>query len=230
MTEEQTLGERLAAARSAQGALARKASSLARFSHTAGAAAVKGAKRATKSAPREVSSRRAVPQGRDRCLGLSSTSGNHTRKAFDPRFSDHCGDVREEHVKRNFAFVDGLRAKETAALAATVRRNPSDVSAAAALRAAQAAEKRREADARRASIADEARAKEKEAVKKGKRPYFLKKSDLRERELRRKFADLKQKGGLKKYIEKRRKRITSRDRKRLPARRPPGGEGGASQA
>lgn len=221
--EEQTLGERLAATRSAQGAAARKASSLARFSHTAGAAAT--SKRGSKSAPREVSSRRAVPQGRDRCLGLDSSGGTGERKAFDPRFSDHCGDLREEHVSRNFAFVDGLRAKETAALAAAVRRDPADEEKAAALRAAQASAKRREADNRRKEIVAETRKKEKEAVKEGKRPYFLKKRELREIEMKRKFRELKEKGGLKKYIEKRRKRITSKDRKRLPERRPSAGGG-----
>ncbi len=125
----------------------------------------------------------------------------------------------EGHVDRNFAFVDGMREKEAAELEREVRKKPLDESRRSRLRVVQAQLARRKAELRKKEIVGEARAKEKEAVKRGKTPYFMKKSEIKELELKAKFKELKQKGGLKKYIEKRRKRLTSKDRKHLPARR-----------
>jgi ribosomal RNA-processing protein 36 len=61
---------------------------------------------------------------------------------------------------------------------------------------------------------------EKEKVKLGKKPFFVKEAAVRERELELKFADLKAAGGVQKFIEKRRKRHASKDRRLLPNRRP----------
>lgn len=210
---ELTLGERLSATRSAQGHRARLASSLARFSHKEGPTTV--SKRNSKKGPREISSRRAVPLGRDRCLGI----GASFKKAVDPRFEEHCGKLHDEHIERNFAFVDGLREKEVAELQNAVRKKPFDEDARAQLHSAEAQQARRKAELRKKSIVAEVRRKEKAAVKEGKTPYFMKKSELRELELEAKFNELKQKGGIKKYIEKRRKRAASKARKHLPSRR-----------
>lgn len=215
---ELTIGERLASERSAQGTRARLASSLARFSHTEGPSTV--SKRSSKNRPREISSRRPVPQGRDRCLGIESNG--EKKKPVDPRFEEHCGELRDEHVDRNFAFVDGLREKEIAELENAVRKKPQDDDLCSQLRAMHAQQSRRKSELRKKKIVTEARTKEREAVKQGKTPYFLRKSDIRELELESKFEELKKKGGLKKYIEKRRKRATAKDRKRLPPRRGPG--------
>ncbi|XP_074570694.1 uncharacterized protein LOC141827373 [Curcuma longa] len=61
--------------------------------------------------------------------------------------------------------------------------------------------------------------KEREAAKKGKRPYYLKKSEIRERKLIKKYNELKAVGKLDSYIEKRQKRNASKDHRYMPYRR-----------
>ncbi len=58
---------------------------------------------------------------------------------------------------------------------------------------------------------------EKEAVSKGKKPFFLKKRVLREAELKDRFDSLEKKGRVNKYMEKKRKRNAQRDRANMPA-------------
>ncbi|XP_039114735.1 rRNA biogenesis protein rrp36-like isoform X1 [Dioscorea cayenensis subsp. rotundata] len=61
--------------------------------------------------------------------------------------------------------------------------------------------------------------KEKEAAKQGKRPYYLKKSEIRQGELVKKYEDLKAAGKLDSFIEKRRKRNALKDIRYMPYRR-----------
>lgn len=65
--------------------------------------------------------------------------------------------------------------------------------------------------------------KEREAAKTGKRPYYLKKSEIRERKLVDKYNELKEAGKLDAFIEKRRKKNASKDHRYMPYRRDAGG-------
>ncbi|OAY79318.1 ribosomal RNA processing protein 36 homolog isoform X1 [Ananas comosus] len=65
--------------------------------------------------------------------------------------------------------------------------------------------------------------KEREAAKHGKRPYYLKKSEIRERKLIKKYNELKEGGKLDAYIEKRRKKNASKDHRYVPYKRPSNG-------
>ncbi|XP_068665371.1 uncharacterized protein [Aristolochia californica] len=71
-----------------------------------------------------------------------------------------------------------------------------------------------------AKILAEHKKKEQEAAKLGKRPYYLKKSELRERKLIEKYNDLKEAGKLEAYIERRRRKNASKDHRYVPYRRP----------
>ena len=59
--------------------------------------------------------------------------------------------------------------------------------------------------------------KEKEAVSKGKKPFFLKKREVREAELKDRFESLSKRGKLNKYMEKKRKRNAKRDEANMPS-------------
>ncbi|RLM86758.1 hypothetical protein C2845_PM04G21440 [Panicum miliaceum] len=61
--------------------------------------------------------------------------------------------------------------------------------------------------------------KEREAAKAGKRPYYLKKSELRERKLMNKYNELKEAGKLDAFMERRRKKNASKDHRFMPYRR-----------
>ncbi|KAG0499068.1 hypothetical protein HPP92_003759 [Vanilla planifolia] len=65
--------------------------------------------------------------------------------------------------------------------------------------------------------------KEREAAKQGKHPFYLKKSEIRERKLIKKYNELKAAGKLDSFIEKRRKKNASKDHRYLPYRRPTAG-------
>lgn len=57
---------------------------------------------------------------------------------------------------------------------------------------------------------------EKEAVSKGKKPFFLKKRVVKEAELKDRFESLEKRGRINKYMEKKRKRNARRDESNMP--------------
>ena len=70
-------------------------------------------------------------------------------------------------------------------------------------------------------------AQEREAVRSGKRPFYLKKSEQRRLELLAKYQELQAAGKLDAFLEKRRKRNAAKDHRYLPSsRRGSGGGGG----
>ncbi|CAN8073580.1 unnamed protein product [Agarophyton chilense] len=185
--------------------------------------------RGKKSRPREISSRAPVPVGRERCLGIDN--GAHQSRSlrkFDPRFEEHCGDLLEEHVERNYAFVRSIQNSEKKSLEEKVKKNPEDYDASHELKSMEQSEIRRNALLRRRNILSAYKKNEKEAVKRGKQPYFLKEKDVRNLEMRAKFEELKKTGGVKRYIQKRRKRLAGKDKKLLPNRRPLSNPGSGS--
>lgn len=68
------------------------------------------------------------------------------------------------------------------------------------------------------------RKQEADAVKQGKGVYFPKKSVVREKILAAKYEGLKKSGQLEKYLAKRRKKVASKQHKRLPGRRRDSGD------
>jgi hypothetical protein len=62
-------------------------------------------------------------------------------------------------------------------------------------------------------------AQQKAAVAQGKSPFYLKKSELRKRELMQRYTELKSSGKLDKYMEKRRKRNAAKDHRYVPSKR-----------
>jgi len=56
-------------------------------------------------------------------------------------------------------------------------------------------------------------------VSEGKKPYYLKRSELRKQEMIEKYQTLKGQGKLDRYIIKKRRRQVAKDRKSIPNRR-----------
>jgi ribosomal RNA-processing protein 36 len=68
------------------------------------------------------------------------------------------------------------------------------------------------------------------AVREGKRPFYLKKSEQRRLELLARYEELQASGKLEQYMAKRRKRNAAKDHRYLPGgRRPGGGDDGDEQ-
>jgi ribosomal RNA-processing protein 36 len=70
-----------------------------------------------------------------------------------------------------------------------------------------------------AAILTEHKKKEREAAKEGKRPYYLKKSEIRKQTLIEKYNSLKESGKLTSYLDKRRKKNATKDHRFMPYRR-----------
>ena len=77
------------------------------------------------------------------------------------------------------------------------------------------AEKANQLKADKQQLKSETRKRAFENVKKGKNPYFEKRSELRKSELKSKFEKLKKEGNVDKYLAKRRKRNLQKDKKSL---------------
>lgn len=73
-------------------------------------------------------------------------------------------------------------------------------------------------------VLSEHKKKEREAAKQGKKPYYLKKSEIRKQSLVGKFKDLKESGKLDAYIEKKRKKSANKDHRYMPYRLPDNNE------
>jgi ribosomal RNA-processing protein 36 len=63
------------------------------------------------------------------------------------------------------------------------------------------------------------RAEQKAAVAAGAKPFYLKKSEKRKRELVAKYEELKAAGQLDKFMAKRRKKNSAKDHRYVPSRR-----------
>ncbi|KAK6935325.1 rRNA biogenesis protein RRP36 [Dillenia turbinata] len=69
-------------------------------------------------------------------------------------------------------------------------------------------------------IVTEHKKKEREAAKQGKRPFYLKKSEIRKQRLVDKYKSLKEAGKLESFIEKKRRKNAAKDQRYMPYRRP----------
>lgn len=142
----------------------------------------------------------------------------------DPRFESLSGQVDVERFKKryNFLYEDNLPVeKEELKKQMRKSNDPEEISELKSriswidkqLKSGGMKNTERE-------ILAEHKKKEREAVKQGKKPYYLKKSEIRKRELTEKYKKLKASGKLEAYIEKKRRKNASKDHRFLPYRRP----------
>jgi len=187
--------------------------------------------RAHKHAPTEQSSKRAVTRKRE---AIPQT----VVKARDPRFDPTAGVVDPDKFRRAYGFLDDYRDSELATMKRTLR----DATAAAkpgatkrnkALKNAPVlSEREREQlkreiasiESRKASQAakdkhkellDQHRKQEKELVKQGKTPFYLKKAEQKKQVLVDRFAGMK-KSQIDKAIERKRKKVVAKERRDMP--------------
>ena len=196
-------------------------------------------KRANKNRPSQISSKRAVSTLRV-APGLSAAEpGHHGR---DPRFDSCSVGTADEHAwQQKYSFVFDQQRDELK----DMQRQLTDSKSASKKRLRGGGENRKRGRAKRLSegeaeelkleinrrsnqlkqreqaaekqrIATAARKEEVEAVRQGKRPFFEKKSALQERQLKVQFEQLERKGGLDKFMEKKRKKRASKQRRQLP--------------
>lgn len=172
-------------------------------------------KRANKNRPMEMSSKK--PVGRFREVIQAPK-----REIRDPRFESLCGKFDESRFKKSYRFIyDEELPAERQRLKKELAKGGENMEEAQKrldwidkeLREEQQRRKREEATAEHGT-------KERAAVKQGKKPFYLKKSEQKKEELVGKYQELKASGKLDKFLEKRRKKNSAKDHRFLPYRRP----------
>jgi ribosomal RNA-processing protein 36 len=172
--------------------------------------------RASKHQPMETSSKRKVPVLRD-VLQVGKT------EFHDPRFESLAGKFVEGRFKKQYAFLyNETLPKERKALQQSLkkvkgeeRKAELEAELTRVTQQLRNEEQRQKKEAREQSV----KAKEREAVKDGKRPFFLKKSDKKKLELLDRYKELKDSGKLEAYMAKRRKKNAAKDHRYVPYRR-----------
>lgn len=171
--------------------------------------------RSSKHAPTEISSKRAVTRRRD-AVGLKKDT---TR---DPRFDPLSGEVNHQVLTKKYAFLDAYRTSELATLKKSIKNKkiPEEEREAmkrqiVSMESKMAFEKSKE---REAKIVREYRREERKRVESGKGVWHVRKSVVREEALKERFEGMKGRQR-DKVIERRRKKITAKERKGMPEER-----------
>ena len=200
-----------------------------------GAAPRSNSSRLNKNRPPCSSSRRPVSTFRVAPGLQASAAASGRDPRFDPKgtaeFDEagwrHAYDFiferqREEAADMRRVLADSQRAsKRGAKKRQRAGKKPLAPEEAAALRLElERTENRLAADKRRAQDREAQTASRREAktaVEHGKRPFFEKRSEVRERKLLAQYEDLKQQGKLEKFLTKKRRKIDAKQTKRAPS-------------
>lgn len=167
--------------------------------------------RSSKHAPTEVSSKKAVSRRRE-------VVPVKKREYRDPRFEPMDGQVDEAKIKKAYSFLNEYRDDEIKELKNAIKTTKDDEAKEKLKRALSSMESRKKAQLRKdkaEEILDRHRKEEKELVKQGKQPFYLKKSEQKKRVLLDQYGTLKGKQ-LDRVIERRRKKVEGKEKKKMP--------------
>lgn len=167
--------------------------------------------RSSKHAPTEISSKKAVSRKRE-VVPVAK------REYRDPRFDSLEGPVDDTKIRRAYSFLDEYRDSEMKELKNAIKATKDDEIREKLKRTLLSMESRKKAQLRKdkeQEILDRHKKEEKELVKQGKQPFFLKKAEQKKRVLLEQYGDLKGKQ-LDRVIERRRKKIEGKEKKKMP--------------
>ncbi|KAI8284728.1 hypothetical protein K4K59_007407 [Colletotrichum sp. SAR11_240] len=168
------------------------------------------AKRTSKHAPMEMSSKRQVSRKRE----VIAVPKMEVR---DPRFDPLSGPVDEAKARKAYAFLDEYRADEMKQLRAEIKKTKDAAKKEEMKRLLLSMEskmKARQRKDREQELMQEHKRREKELVKQGKQPFYLKKAEQKKRLLVDQFSNMK-KRQVDKSIERKRKKVVAKERKEL---------------
>ncbi|EON96168.1 putative rrna processing protein [Phaeoacremonium minimum UCRPA7] len=136
----------------------------------------------------------------------------------DPRFDSLAGPLDEARAQKAYAFLDDYRDDEMKQLRAAVKKAKTPREKEELQRALMSMESKKKAKDRKErerAVIEEHRKQEKELVKQGKKPFYLKKSEQKKRLLLDQFANMSEKQ-VEKAIEKKRKKVAAKEKKEMP--------------
>ncbi|KAG1467369.1 hypothetical protein G6F56_004452 [Rhizopus delemar] len=171
-------------------------------------------KRENKHRPMEMSSKKAV--GRFR-----SVVPLQAEKRRDPRFDKLSGNFNQDLYEKSYGFLKEYNKSEMEMLKDRIKKErdtDTQENLKMMLTRMVSAEKTDEDKKRKQNLIRERKKQEAELVKQGKKPFFLKNSEKRKLELMDRYQKMGDKA-VDRVLEKRRKKNTTKDRKRLPFKR-----------
>ena len=167
-----------------------------------------------KHAPASQSSKKPVSRKREIIPTLK-------RKSRDPRFESFTGNLETEKTKKDYAFLDGYRDTEMSELRAAIPAE-RDVDRKEKLKRAllsmESRKKTRQDQDQREEVMRVHRETERERVRQGKKPFYLKRAETKKLALVQRFEDMKGKE-VEKALQRRRKRKAAKERRAMPERR-----------
>jgi ribosomal RNA-processing protein 36 len=140
------------------------------------------------------------------------------RDCRDPRFEPLSGPLDETKLQKAYSFLDDYREDEMKELKNAIKKTKDEAEKEKLKRALLSMESRKKVQERKrkeADILDRHRKEEKELVKQGKKPFYLKKTEQRKRLLVDRFDELKGRQ-LDRVLERRRKKVEGKEKKKLP--------------
>jgi ribosomal RNA-processing protein 36 len=167
--------------------------------------------RSNKHAPTEMSSKKAVSRKRE-------VIAVHKRDVRDPRFEHTGGPVDERKLREAYSFLDNYREDEMVELRMQIKKTKDEDLKEKLKRQLLSMESKKKAQARKdreQEILDRHRKEERELVKQGKQPFYLKKAEQKKRVLVEQYKGMKGKQ-LDHAIERKRKKVASKEKKNMP--------------
>lgn len=168
------------------------------------------AKRSSKHAPQEQTSKRPVTRTRE-------IVPDARRKPRDPRFDPLVGKLDEGKARRAYAFLDEYRESEMAELRAEIKKTKNPLDRERLKRQLMSMESRKKAQKKKdeeQNLLAEHRQKEKELVAQGKTPFYLKRSEQKKQLLMNRYEKMS-KGQVDRAIERKRKKVVGKEKKEL---------------
>lgn len=173
-------------------------------------------KRQNKNRPVEQSSKRPVPRYRQVVEASSS-------KSRDPRFENLSGKLNTDQFRKQYAFVydEALPGEKQDLKRQLQKTKDPDARQQLQNQLARIEQQIKEEQTRRQQQSQLKlhKAEERAAVKQGKQPFYLKRSEAKRQELIAKYKHLKATGGLEKVVQKRRLKNATKDHRYVPASR-----------
>ncbi|XP_070530786.1 ribosomal RNA processing protein 36 homolog isoform X2 [Cardiocondyla obscurior] len=169
-------------------------------------------KRENKSRPREMSAKKPVPRYQE------LTRVKNALLSRDPRFDSLCGTYDEKAFKRSYAFINKLRENDLKTLQTELKETKDLKTIKKVKYLIQRLENQlREVKKKKEKEKKEQQEKKEllESVKQGEKPVFKKKSEKKVLDLVSQYEELKNKGKLKKHIQRLRKKNKHKDRIKL---------------
>mmetsp|Transcript_1752 Transcript_1752/g.2982 ORF Transcript_1752/g.2982 Transcript_1752/m.2982 type:complete len:299 (-) Transcript_1752:936-1832(-) len=177
----------------------------------------------SKNAPAEMASNRPVRR-------LRVDTNNTNKQSVDPRFTEFSGRMNEKIFAKDYAFLDDYRDNEISELSKSLRKIKSETKKSelkSEIIKMKQQSKERKRGVKVMERLEHMKRDEREKVKQGKKPFFLKKSAKHTIELEERYKELRQEGKLHKFMEKKRKKNSNKDHRWIPGRR---GDGDGGEA